>query len=86
MISVSAEEDILAIQPSSAPYVEAVEEVPECSFRSFEFVNATYVGEREVIPTLHLSIATKMEVKQTVGKGCHAGLGLENNLQGISLL
>ncbi|XP_017984317.1 PREDICTED: uncharacterized protein LOC108663613 [Theobroma cacao] len=80
LISVSAEEDILAIQPSSAPYVEAAEEVPECSFKSFEFVNATYVGEREVISTLHLLVATKMGVKQTVGKGCSVGLGLGKNL------
>ncbi|EOY19441.1 Uncharacterized protein TCM_044564 [Theobroma cacao] len=57
---------------------------PECSFRSFEFVNATYVGEGEVIPTPRFSIATKVGVKQTVGKGCHAGLGLEKNLQGIN--
>ncbi|XP_017972561.1 PREDICTED: uncharacterized protein LOC108661171 [Theobroma cacao] len=84
LISVCAEEDILAIQPSSAPYVEATEEVPECSFRSFEFVNATYVGERKVIPTPRLSVATKMGVKQTVGKGCRAGLGLGKNLQGIN--
>ncbi|WRX14220.1 Reverse transcriptase domain - like 10 [Theobroma cacao] len=84
LISVCAEEDILAIQPSSAPYVEATEEVPECSFRSFEFVNATYVGERKVIPTPCLSVATKMGVKQTVGKGCRAGLGLGKNLQGIN--
>ncbi|XP_017972264.1 PREDICTED: uncharacterized protein LOC108661074 [Theobroma cacao] len=84
LISVCAEEDILAIQPSSAPYVEATEEVPECSFRSFEFVNATYVGEKKVIPTPRLSVATKMGVKQTVGKGCRAGLGLGKNLQGIN--
>ncbi|EOY00458.1 Gag-pro-like protein [Theobroma cacao] len=84
LISVCAEEDILAIQPSSAPYVEATEVVPECSFRSFEFVNATYVGEKKVIPTPRLSLATKMGVKQTVGKGCRAGLGLGKNLQGIN--
>ncbi|XP_017984271.1 PREDICTED: uncharacterized protein LOC108663589 [Theobroma cacao] len=73
LISVCAEEDILAIQPSSAPYVEATEEVPECSFKSFEFVNATYVGEKKVIPTPRLLVATKMGVKQIVGKGCRAG-------------
>ncbi|WRX13175.1 Reverse transcriptase domain - like 10 [Theobroma cacao] len=84
LISISAEEDILAIQSSSALYVEAMEEVPECSFKSFDFVNATYVGEGAMIPTLCLSAATKMEVKQTVGRGCRAGLGLRKNLQGIS--
>ncbi|XP_017979868.1 PREDICTED: uncharacterized protein LOC108662797 [Theobroma cacao] len=84
LISVSTEEDILAIQPTSTPYVEAVEEVPECSFRYFEFINATYVEEREVIPTPRLLVATKMGVKQIVGKGCRVSLGLGKNLQGIN--
>ncbi|EOX99283.1 Uncharacterized protein TCM_007907 [Theobroma cacao] len=84
LISVCAEEDILAIQSSSAPYVEEIEEVPEYSFKSFEFVNATYVGERKVIPTPRLSVATKIGVKQTVGKGCRVDLGLGKNLQGIN--
>ncbi|XP_017978243.1 PREDICTED: uncharacterized protein LOC108662410 [Theobroma cacao] len=84
LISVFTEEDILAIQPSSAPYIEVTEEVPECSFRSFEFVNATYVGEGEMIPTPCLLVATEIGVKQTVGKGCRAGLVLGKNLQGIN--
>ncbi|XP_016731220.1 uncharacterized protein [Gossypium hirsutum] len=45
LVTINAEEDIIATVTSSAPYVEANEEAIECSFRSLEFVNATFISE-----------------------------------------
>ena len=45
LVSIAAEEDMIATTSSGAPYVEADEKALECSFRSLEFVNAMYVGE-----------------------------------------
>ncbi|EOY03805.1 Uncharacterized protein TCM_018989 [Theobroma cacao] len=41
IVCVNGEEDLLISKPADTPYVEATEEVPECSFRSFKFVNTT---------------------------------------------
>ena len=46
LVCISAEEDMIAIASSEAPYVKTSEKAMECSFRSLEFVNAMYVGER----------------------------------------
>ena len=48
LISIAAEEDMIAATSSGAPYVEADEKALECSFRSLEFVNAMYVGDGEI--------------------------------------
>ena len=45
LVTINAEEDIIATVTSSAPYVEANEEAIECSFRSLEFINATFISE-----------------------------------------
>ena len=37
---------MIAATSSEAPYVKADEKAMECSFRSMEFVNVMYVGER----------------------------------------
>ena len=50
LVSIAAEEDMIATTSSGAPYVEADEKVMECSFRSLEFVNAMYVGEGAKVP------------------------------------
>ncbi|WRX11667.1 G-patch domain - like 1 [Theobroma cacao] len=83
IVCVNREEDLLISKPTYTPYMEAVEEVPECSFRSFEFVNTTYVGEGTTPPIPRLSKTTKMAVNQIVGKGYRAGAGLGRELQGI---
>ena len=46
LVYVSAEEDMITATSLGAPYVETDEKAMECSFRSLEFVNAMYVGER----------------------------------------
>ncbi|XP_017972499.1 PREDICTED: uncharacterized protein LOC108661125 [Theobroma cacao] len=38
IVCVNGEEDLLISKPADTPYVEVAEEVPECSFQSFEFV------------------------------------------------
>lgn len=83
IVCVNGEEDLLISKPADTPYVEAAEEVPECSFRSFEFVNTTYVGEGTTPPIPRLSKTTKMIVSQILGKGYRAGAGLGKELQGI---
>ncbi|XP_017970398.1 PREDICTED: uncharacterized protein LOC108660657 [Theobroma cacao] len=83
IVYVNGEEDLLVSKPADTLYVEATEEVPECSFRSFEFVNTTYIGERIAPPTPKLSQITQMAVSQIVGKGYRAGAGLGRELQGI---
>ncbi|XP_017974513.1 PREDICTED: uncharacterized protein LOC108661585 [Theobroma cacao] len=83
IVCVNGEEDLLISKPANTPYVEVAEEVPECSFRSFEFVNTTYVGERTTLPIPRLSKTTKMAVSQIVRKGYRAGARLRRELQGI---
>ncbi|KAK8540092.1 hypothetical protein V6N12_046385 [Hibiscus sabdariffa] len=69
LVTVSAEEDIIAFISSDAPYVAVDEDAVECSFRSLEFVNATYIAEGNRIPVPKLSKTTRMGIKLTVGKG-----------------
>ncbi|EOY16577.1 Uncharacterized protein TCM_035381 [Theobroma cacao] len=83
IVCVNGEEDLLITKPADTPYVEAAEEVLECSFRSFEFVNTTYVEEGTTPPFPRLSKTTKMVVNQIVEKGYRAGAGLRKELQGI---
>ena len=45
LICVAAEEDMIVATTSIVPYVEVSEKAEECSFRSLEFFNATFVGE-----------------------------------------
>ena len=54
LVSIAAEEDMIAATSSGAPYVEADEKALECSFRSLEFVNAMYVeeGAKVLVPRL----------------------------------
>ncbi|XP_017973148.1 PREDICTED: uncharacterized protein LOC108661379 [Theobroma cacao] len=68
IVCVNGEVDLLISKPVDTPYVEAAEEVPECSFRSFEFVKTPYIGEGTTPPILKLSKTTKMAVSQIVGK------------------
>ncbi|XP_016730683.2 uncharacterized protein [Gossypium hirsutum] len=50
LVTINAEEDIIATVTSDAPYVEANEEAIECPFRSLEFVNATFISEGNELP------------------------------------
>ncbi|KAL4332892.1 hypothetical protein GQ457_07G009110 [Hibiscus cannabinus] len=83
LVSVGAEEDIIASMSTEAPYIDIDENALECTFRSLEFVNATFVAERRKIPKPKLSRNTMMGVKLTVGKGARSGKGLGKFLQGM---
>ncbi|XP_040956084.1 uncharacterized protein [Gossypium hirsutum] len=81
LVTVDAEEDIIASVTSGAPYVGVDDDTVECSFRSLEFVNATFVTEGKKIPMPSISRATKMGLQMTVGKGAVPERGLGRCLQ-----
>ncbi|KAL4375941.1 hypothetical protein GQ457_02G028720 [Hibiscus cannabinus] len=83
LISVGAKEDIIASTSTDAPYIDVDENAIECTFRSLEFVNATFVAERKKIPKPRLSKNTLMGVRLTVGKGARSGKSLGKSLQGM---
>ncbi|KAK8547439.1 hypothetical protein V6N12_031576 [Hibiscus sabdariffa] len=68
LISVGAGEDIIASTSTDAPYIDVDENMIECTFRSLDFVNATFVVGRKKIPKPRLSKNTLMGVRLTVGK------------------
>ncbi|KAA3455603.1 RNA-directed DNA polymerase (Reverse transcriptase), Ribonuclease H-like protein [Gossypium australe] len=83
LITVAGKEDIVASISTDAPYIDVNKDTVECSFRSFEFTNATFVVEGNNIPTPKLSRNTKMGIKLTVGKGARAEKSLGKYQQGI---
>ncbi|XP_039044942.1 uncharacterized protein LOC120184589 [Hibiscus syriacus] len=82
LISIGAEEEIIASLTTDTPYVETNENALECSFRALEFVNTTFIVEVNKIPRPRLSDCTKMTVRETLGKGAKIGKGLDRLLQG----
>ena len=84
LISVAAEEDIVATLTTSNSYINVDENSIECSFQSFKVVNDSFIREGKKILTPRMSKITKMEVKQIVGKGARAGIGLGKFLQRAS--
>ncbi|KAA3488034.1 aldehyde dehydrogenase family 2 member C4-like [Gossypium australe] len=49
-VIINAEMDIIASVTSDAPYIGADDEAIKCSFRSLEFVNATFIVEERYKP------------------------------------
>ncbi|XP_017976417.1 PREDICTED: uncharacterized protein LOC108661933 [Theobroma cacao] len=86
IVCVNGEEDLLISKPADTPYVEATEEVPECSFRSFEFVNTTYVGEGTTPPIPRLSKTTKMWVDGIYKGGESRMQGVRSDLSFVGLM
>ncbi|KAA3477880.1 hypothetical protein EPI10_011738 [Gossypium australe] len=84
LITVAGEEDIVASVSTDAPYIEVNKDAVECSFRSFEFINATFVAEGSKAPMPKLSRNTRMGIKLTVGKGARARKGLGKYRQGMA--
>ncbi|XP_040940743.1 uncharacterized protein [Gossypium hirsutum] len=80
LITIDAEEDIIALVTNDTPYLGIDDEAVECSFRSLEFVNATFVIGGKKIPTPSMSKATRMGLQATVGKGAVPGRGLRRCL------
>ncbi|KAL4281094.1 hypothetical protein GQ457_03G012080 [Hibiscus cannabinus] len=78
-----AEEDIIVSKSIEPPYIDVDENAVEFTFRSLEFVNATFVVERNKIPKPRLSKNTMMGVRLTVGKGDRSGKGIKKSLQGM---
>ncbi|KAA3480927.1 RNA-directed DNA polymerase (Reverse transcriptase), Ribonuclease H-like protein [Gossypium australe] len=82
IVTIKAEEDIIAAVTSDAPYLETNDEAIECSFRSLEFVNAAFITEGNRIPIPKISKTTRIGLQMTVGKGALPGKGLGKYLQG----
>ena len=80
LITVVAEEDMIATTTTTAPYLEIKEDAIECSFRSFEI--ATAIKEEPEVLISRLSQNAQMILRQTVGKGAKVGHGLGKDLQG----
>ncbi|XP_040971391.1 uncharacterized protein [Gossypium hirsutum] len=60
LITINAEDDIIAAVTSKPPYVEKNEKAIECSFRSLEIVNATFILEGSEVLVPRMSRATRM--------------------------
>ncbi|XP_040931876.1 uncharacterized protein [Gossypium hirsutum] len=82
LVTINAEEDIIATVASDAPYVEANKEAIECSFHSLEFVNATFISEGNEVPVPRIFRTTRMGLQMTMRKGALPGKGLGRHLQG----
>ena len=80
LITVVAEEDMIATTTTTAPYLKVKEDVIECSFRSFEIATTTKREPEALIS--RLSQNTQMILRQTIGKRAKVGHGLGNDLQG----
>ncbi|KAA3484369.1 hypothetical protein EPI10_006455 [Gossypium australe] len=76
LVTINAEEDIIAIVTNNTPYVETNEEAIKCSFRSLEFVNTTFISEGSKVPVPKISKTTRMSLQMIVGKGALPGKGL----------
>ncbi|KAK5795052.1 hypothetical protein PVK06_036307 [Gossypium arboreum] len=83
LVTVVGEEDIVASISACIPYLEVSKDAVECSFRSFEFINATFVAKGNKILMPKPSRNTKMGIKLTMGKGARARKGLGRYQQGI---
>ena len=55
LITVVAEEDMVAISTISTRYIEVKKDATECSFRSFEVTTTTNTKDGLEMPTSHLS-------------------------------
>ncbi|XP_052484773.1 uncharacterized protein LOC128039891 [Gossypium raimondii] len=82
VVTIDTEEDIIAFVTNDAPYLETGDDAIECSFRSLEFVNTTFIFEGNKIPMPRISKTTKMGLQLTVGKGALPGKELGRYLQG----
>ncbi|XP_052485199.1 uncharacterized protein LOC128040476 [Gossypium raimondii] len=82
VVMIDTEEDIIASVTNDAPYLETSDDAIECSFRSLEFVNATFIREGNKIPMPRISRTTGIGLRLTVGKGALPRRGLGKYLQG----
>ena len=71
LITVAAEEDMIATTTTTASYLEVKKDATKCSFRSFEIAIA--IKEEPEALMSHLSQNTEMILRQTIGKGAKVG-------------
>ena len=83
LVSIATKEDMIAATSSRAPYVEEDEKAMEYSFKSLEFVNAIYVGERAKVSMPKLSGNTWSGIRQVPDKGAQVEKGLGKRLQSM---
>jgi len=77
IVTVRGEEDIMVTQSSDSPYIEAAEEVLDCSFRSFEI--AEVMSEKGASQSSEGLTSQKRQMREL---GWSDGKGLGKNLQG----
>ncbi|XP_040944227.1 uncharacterized protein [Gossypium hirsutum] len=82
LVTINVEEDIIAAVSNEAPYVKTNDEVVECSFRSLEFVNGTFISERSKILVPKISKTINMGLQLLLGKGALPRRVLGKYLQG----
>ena len=80
VVSIGEEEDIIAASSTDTSYVEPNKGIPEPSFQSFMFINATYIKKRLPMINSHLSRSTQIGLKLIVDKGGQAEKGLRQCL------
>ena len=85
LITVVAEEDMIATTTTIAPNLKVKKDATECLFLSFEVVTATNTKDKLETPMPHLLQNTWMILKQTIDKGAEVGRGLGKSLQGIKM-
>ncbi|KAK8568866.1 hypothetical protein V6N13_106748 [Hibiscus sabdariffa] len=83
LITVKAEEDTIASISSNTRYIEMDEDDVECSFRSLELVNATFMEENKRIAQPRLSRCATIEIRKILGKGAQIGRRLRRRLYPI---
>jgi len=77
IVTVQGEEDIMVVQSSNTPYIEAAKEALECSFRSFEIDEVIFEKAACQKPT-----GLILQRKLMNNYGWYEGKGLGRNLQG----
>ncbi|KAA3459150.1 hypothetical protein EPI10_013669 [Gossypium australe] len=81
LVTINAGENIIVTVTNGAPYLETNKEGTECSFRSLEFVNTTFILEGNEVPVPKISRTTRMGLQMMIGKGALPGKGLGRHLQ-----
>ncbi|XP_016667270.1 uncharacterized protein [Gossypium hirsutum] len=82
LITINAEEDIIATISNNVPYLETDDKAIECSFRSLKFVNAMFIAEGSKILVPKLFKTTKMSLQLMVGKRALPERELGRHIQG----
>ena len=80
LITIVAEEDMIATTTTTTPYLEVKKNTIECAFRSFEIATSTSMKDEPETLDPYLSKNTWMGVNQLIGRRAKVGSGLGKNL------